>query len=48
MLATQEAVSNRVRKSCLDMKELTEGVVLVDLERCRHTRSLSGSPGPWL
>jgi hypothetical protein len=46
MSATRETVSNGVGKSCLGMNELTDGMNLVDLERWRHMRNLSGSPGP--
>ena len=44
--ATRMAVSKRVGKSSFSMKELTEGVCLNALDRCRHIRVLSGSPGP--
>jgi hypothetical protein len=47
MSATLEVVSNRVGKSGLLMNELTEAMFLVDFERWRHMRILSGSPGPW-
>jgi len=46
--ATRAAVSKRVGKSSFSMKELTEGVCLKALDKCRHMRILSGSPGAWV
>jgi hypothetical protein len=43
--ATRTAVSKRVGKSSFSIKELTEGVSLDALDKCRHMRILSGSPG---
>jgi len=47
MSATRQAVSKRVGKSIFEMNELTDGDCLVALDRWRHMRILSGTPGAW-